>query len=239
MIFSNNTSLLLASIKNIKLYLHIKTWMPACAGMTILANGEYLMDEFPQLPMHDYPKWRHEIRSGDILLCSGNFFFSSLIQKATQSVWSHVAFILRLDMIDRIMVLESVESIGVRSVPLSSYLRDYNASGKPYPGRLMIARHQDMQPKNIVNLSRTAVDLLGYPYAKEQIIRIATRISMSPLGLNHPLANKSSQHDFICSEYAHLCFHSVGVQVEHNPLGFIAPADFARCPKVKPICYLQ
>ena len=67
------------------------------------------MDGFPHLPRKNYHEIRHEIRSGDILLCSGQSLFSTMIQKATNSVWSHVAFILRLDMIDRIMVLESVE----------------------------------------------------------------------------------------------------------------------------------
>ncbi|MDF2868305.1 MAG: hypothetical protein K0S11_1775 [Gammaproteobacteria bacterium] len=84
------------------------------------------VNAFPDTPIRTYDSLRNQILSGDILLCSGSALFSNLIQQATQSVWSHVAFILRLDAIDRIMVLESVESIGVRTVPLSSYVYDYN-----------------------------------------------------------------------------------------------------------------
>lgn len=196
------------------------------------------MDSFPELPNKHYQELRPEIRSGDILLCSGQSVFSSLIQNATNSVWSHVGFILRLDPIDRIMVLESVESIGVRTIPLSSYVRDYNATGAGYPGRIMIARHDDVRPNQITKLSKNAVDLLGYPYGKNEIIRIAARISMGALGINQT-ESLSPQREFICSEYAHICFQSIGVTIDYNRLGFIAPADFARCHKIKPLCYIQ
>lgn len=134
------------------------------------------MENFSHLPIKNYQQLRKEIQSGDILLCSGNSLFSNLIQKATNSIWSHVAFILRVDMIDRIMVLESVESIGVRAVSLSSYIKDYNGTGKGYSGRIMLARHRDVQQKNIANLSKHATDLLGYPYGHKKL-RVLQRVS--------------------------------------------------------------
>lgn len=196
------------------------------------------MEEFPLVPSKKYQDLRHEIRSGDILLCSGSSTFSTLIQKATDSVWSHVAFILRLDAIDRIMVLESVESYGVRTVPLSSYVRNYNASGSAYPGRLMLARHAGIREEHIVKLSRSAVDLLGYPYGTTEIIHIATRISLHALGVHSHPDNKLA-HAFICSEYAQTCFHSIGINIDYNHMGFIAPADFATHPAIKPLSYIE
>lgn len=197
------------------------------------------MDIFPSVPIQSYEELRHTIKSGDILLCSGQSFFSNMIKQGTQSVWSHVAFILRLDVIDRIMVLESVESIGVRAVPLSSYVYDYNGSGKGYVGRLLLARHRDLNSNNIIKLSKVAVDLLGYPYNKQEVIRIAERIGASSLGLQTQGINTPTGREFICSEYAHLCFNSIGVTIDYNPLGFIAPADFARCHKVGALNYIQ
>ena len=185
------------------------------------------MEKLPQLPSKYYNDLRHEIRSGDILLCSGNSAFSTLIQKATGSIWSHVGFVLRVDAIERIMVLESVESIGVRTVPLSNYVRDYNASGKGYDGRVMLARHEDVREKNIVKLSRSAVDLLGYPYRTEEIIHIAARLGMHTLGFLTG-SRFRKQRAFICSEYAYTCLKSIGVTIEYNTAGFIAPGDFAR-----------
>ena len=111
------------------------------------------------------------------------FIFSKLIQKATGSMWSHVGFVLRVDAIERIMVLESVESIGVRTVPLSNYVSDYNATVKVTMVRIMLARHSDVREENIVKLSRAAVDLLGYPYRTEEIVHIAARLGMHSLGL--------------------------------------------------------
>lgn len=197
------------------------------------------MDDFPNLPSKRYHQLRQEIKSGDILLCSGSAPFSNMIKTATQSMWSHVAFILRLDAIDRIMVLESVESIGVRTIPLSNYVFDYNGTGSGYPGRLLLARHRDLLPKNIVNLSKTATDLLGYPYHTEEIIRIATRISMNIVGIKNLSPDAPPTREFICSEYAYICFQSIGVTVDYNPLGFISPADFARCPRVNPLSFVQ
>jgi hypothetical protein len=196
------------------------------------------MDLLPQLPTKSYSSLRHDIRSGDLLLCSGNFVFSKLIQNATGSIWSHVAFILRLDAIDRIMVLESVESIGVRTVPLSHYVYNYNASGKPYPGRLMLARHCDVKAAQIPNLSRTAVDLLGQPYRSEEIAHIATRISEYRLGLSTAPVDTNTR-GFICSEYVKICMQSIGVNIQHNEMGFIAPADFARDSNITPIAFLE
>lgn len=196
------------------------------------------MDVFPTLSIKNYEQLRHEIKSGDILLCSGDSFFSNMIKQATNSIWSHVAFILRIDFIDRIMVLESVESVGVRAVPLSSYVRDYNGTGKGYPGKIMLARHVDVKHENIANLSRFATDLLGYPYATNEIASIAARIGIGSLGLSH-LESAPPQREFICSEYAHVCFKSIGAHVEYNPLGFVSPADFARCDKVRPLSYIE
>jgi len=196
------------------------------------------MDQLPQIPVKSYAELRQEIRSGDILLCSGTSIFSNLIQQATQSVWSHVAFILRLDVIDRIMILESVESIGVRAVTLSSYVQDYDGTGKAYPGHLMIARHKHFNQDHISNLSKYAVDLLGHPYNKQEILRIAARISMNNTNVS-PQLDTLKQPEFICSEYAYTCFQSVGIHINYDPKGFIAPADFARCPEVKPLAFIE
>lgn len=190
------------------------------------------------IPTKNYQQIRPHIRSGDILLCSGSAFFSTLIQNATKSMWSHVGFILRIEQIDRVMVLESVESIGVRTVPLCSYVRDYNGTKKPYPGRIMLARHRQLKQENISKLSRYSTDLLGRPYNTEEIARIATRIGMNSIGINdnrHTLP----QHEYICSEYAYVCFKSIGIEIEYNPMGFIAPVDFARCKEVEPICFIE
>lgn len=195
------------------------------------------LKRFPRGKAVNYQQVRKNIRSGDILLCSGSGWFSKMIQKGTKSVWSHVGFVMTLDSIDRVMVLESVEPLGVRTVPLSKYLSNYDNKGNAYPGGLVIARHRDFGSKatesKLRKFGQFAVDLFGYPYDKDEIAKIAARISASylPFSSREKKALKPDR-EYICSEYAWECYKSVGITIEHDKRGFIAPADFAKTKEV-------
>lgn len=195
------------------------------------------VDQFPTEPVVDYENFRSQIEHGDLLLCSGSGWFSRMIKTATQSVWSHVGFVMRLDDIGRIMVLESVEPLGVRTVPLRKYIEDYDNNGDPYSGGLVIARHADFAKPDIQGslgqFGRFAVDLFGYPYDKGEIAKIAARIAASYLPFSDE-DKKSLERDqeYICSEYVWECYKKLGINIEWDRRGFIAPADFARAQKV-------
>lgn len=183
-----------------------------------------------------YADFRHQIRSGDILLCSGTAAFSKLIQHATGSIWSHVGVLMRLDEIDRIVVLESVEDVGVRAVPLSHYVSNYDSKGTQYPGKLVIARHRSVNPDLIPKFAQTGVDLLGYPYDKEEIAKIAYRLIMQ-VSPNKSAEKVECGTSFICSEYAFECFKSFGIAIQHSG-DFVTPNDFAVDPAVSLLCQL-
>lgn len=193
-------------------------------------------EKFPRAKVVDYKAFRREIRSGDLLLCSGSGLFSRMIQAATGSVWSHVGFVMRLDYIDRVMVLESLEPQGVRTVPLSKYLYDYDSNGTPYPGGLAIARHAAFEKiarqenrAALRKLGQFAVDLFGYPYDSVEIARIAARIAASHLPFKE--ADKRAlkrDREFICSEYVWECYSALGIRVGYDDKGFVAPVDFAK-----------
>lgn len=90
------------------------------------------------------------ICTGDLLLCSGAEPVSRIIQAATRSPYSHVALVVRMLSIDRILLLEVEWPYGVRGVALSSYFKDWNGSGKAYSGHLLVARHarfDECQPR--------------------------------------------------------------------------------------------
>ena len=160
-----------------------------------------------------------------------------MIQRATKSVWSHVGFVMRLDNINRIMVLESVEPLGVRTVPLRKYIEDYDNKGNPYPGGLVIAHHADFAEPGIQSrlgqFGQFAVDLFGYPYDKDEIAKIAARIAASYLPFSED-DKKSLERDreYICSEYVWECYKALSIEIEYDKRGFIAPADFTRAKKV-------
>ena len=71
------------------------------------------------LPAQTYDEARSNLRSGDLIFCSGSYAFSGLIQRFTGSVWSHVGVVYRDESLGRVFVLESEAGIGVRLVPLS------------------------------------------------------------------------------------------------------------------------
>lgn len=202
------------------------------------------VNNFPIEAVSEYEKIRGDLKNGDVLICSGSGVFSSMIQQATGSVWSHVAFVLRLDSIDRVMLLESVEPIGVRTVRLSKYLEDYDNDGKPYPGGLAIIRNKKFA--NIINetklteLAQFAVDQFGYPYDKDEIAKIAARILSSKVDFTKKQWKKiQPDREFICSEYVARCYERIGVEIDWNKLGFIAPSDFAADPNFELIAILK
>ncbi len=186
----------------------------------------------------DYDNFRTEINHGDILLCSGTSFISELIKKATGSIWSHVGIVLKIEAIDRIVVVESVESVGVRTIALSSYCKDYNGTGEAYPGGIMIARHAAFPADQqfIHAMAAFGVDLFGYPYDKQEIARIATRIATGGL-----FGSERTPDDkvYICSEFVEAMLARVGIVCARNALGFVAPSDIAADPQVHPKFWLN
>ena len=199
---------------------------------------------FPSEPKIEYVDIRDQLQNGDVLICSGSGVFSSMIQQATGSVWSHVGFVLRLDSIGRVMLLESVEPLGVRTVRLSKYVEDYANDGKAYPGGMAIIRNrtfaQRIKKDKLVELAQYAVDLFGYPYDKDEIAKIAARILASKVPFTKKQLKKiEPDREFICSEYVARCFEHVGLPVQWNQLGFVAPADFAGDPDFDLIAVLK
>lgn len=181
-----------------------------------------------QLPLVSYQQVRHQIQSGDFLFCSGNYLLSHAIKRFSKSNFSHVGLLLSWN--DRILLAESVEDDGVRFVPLSHYLTNYENSKKKYNGRLFIARHKIFTPKpeekKINQLFGRAADLLNCNYDKGDIATIAARISLG-------IGRRSEDDAFICSEYVAECMKSIGVTFAVDSGGFIYPEHIAKDPSMK------
>lgn len=184
---------------------------------------------FPADDAVNYEDFRADIRTGDLLFCSGNYWGSRLTRWVTSSPWSHVAMVVNLKEINRVVVLESVERHGVRVFPLSRYLDDYK-NGKAYNGGIVIARHDKFSglsdDKRIKVFSRSAVDRFGYPYDYCAIFRILLRIATRSVGEKYVKVLKRNW-EFICSEYVEECYRDVGIKFGAHPGGWIAPADIA------------
>ena len=166
----------------------------------------------------DYDQIRAQLRTGDIVFCSGTYFFSRTIQWFTKSVWSHVGIIYRDDNLQRIFVLESETVIGVRLAPLSKYLHDYHGRNKPYKGRIVIAR---LTPAPDDEKLKTAIsfgmDELTRPYDNWEICRIAMRILFRR-------GRKVRDRKYICSELVYEAFRKADVAFEFRR-NSISPDD--------------
>src|SRR5262245_36846101 len=118
-------------------------------------------------PTATYKALRPQLRSGDLFFCAGRYLVSKAIQTMTGSPWSHVGIIFRAEKIDRVLLLESVEDMGVRFAPLSKYLDDYD-DGRPYRGDMVVARVGALKQTDIPRIAEFGVDELTRPYDKDE-----------------------------------------------------------------------
>ncbi len=156
-----------------------------------------------------------------------------------------MALAYRWPSLGRVMVFESVQTLGVRAVPLRKFISQSSTGRKPYPGKIILARHEDYADKSgksgsaaMRRLGDFAVDHFGDPFAGLEILKIAARICMGASNRRMPKA-LGPKDEFICSEYVAKCFKTVGIDVEWDGLGFIAPADFALDPKTRAIAQIR
>jgi cell wall-associated NlpC family hydrolase len=181
--------------------------------------------EIARLPVRRYDAVRDDLRSGDLVFCSGSYFFSGLIQRFTRSVWSHVGIVYRDEQLERLFILESETGIGVRLVPISKYLRDYHGRRRPYRGQIVIGR---VNPEPDAAKARQAVsfgmDLLTKPYDNFEILRIAARIAFR-------VGRRTQDRKFICSELVDECYRATGIKFQRRD-NYISPDDIWRDPGV-------
>jgi Permuted papain-like amidase enzyme, YaeF/YiiX, C92 family len=177
--------------------------------------------EIKSLPTKNYDAVRDELRSGDLVFCSGSYLFSGLIQRFTNSVWSHVGIVYRDEALGRVFILESETGIGVRLVPVSKYLRDYHGRRKPYRGQIVVGRVQPgLTPDQIRRGVSFGMDLLTKPYDNHEILRIALRIALK-------ISRGTRDRKYICSELVDECFRAAGVRFT-RPDNYISPQDIWR-----------
>ena len=176
-----------------------------------------------------YKELREKLRTGDVLVCQGNGWFSGLIRLATKGDQSHVGMILKIDELDRILVSESVESKGVRVIRLSKYLTDYDNKGNPYNGEIYILRHKSFEtismgtPEKVDAMITFAIDALGHPYSKRQIMKIIYNLFFKR-AIAKLVANKRTE--WICSVFVGDLFSVLGLIIPINGDGYLKPSDY-------------
>jgi len=196
---------------------------------------------FPVIPTITFTQAKLCVQSGDLLFASGSTLMAKLIKEGTNSIWSHVGMLLQLNdvSINRVMMMESVESIGVRTVPLEHYVNNYNGTHKGYNGKIMVARYNNFPVDKTLDIAAKAIDLLGYSYSNEDIVQIAARITLKGIFKTKIDSKVQDDDGYICSEYVSACYAAGGISVPYNEAGYIAPSDFALCKDIVPLFYIE
>ena len=197
-------------------------------------------DVLDTLPREDLPQILPKICDGDILLCSARDPFSKLIRWSTKSPWSHVAH--------RLFLARDGTGAGVRMRAAARrprrladavHQRDQHREPTLIPARsfwraIATRRRGDaLRP-----LADFAVNAMGDRFSPLEIARIGARIAFGRMDLHMPKA-VSARNEFICSEYVAQCFKAVGIEIEWDGLGFIAPADFALDAKIDAVAQFK
>jgi cell wall-associated NlpC family hydrolase len=186
----------------------------------------------PEIQARDitqYANIRSTLRTGDLVFCSGTYFFSKAIRWFTKSVWSHVGIIYHDENLGRVFILESETFIGVRLAPLSKYLRDYHGKDKPYRGSMIIARLKpDPDAQDIKKAISFGMDELTKPYDNWEILRIALRILFKS-------GRRSRDKKYICSELVYEAFRKAGIWFKFNRKS-ISPDDIWKDERVDSVC---
>jgi hypothetical protein len=172
--------------------------------------------EIKKMPVIPYQKIRDNIKTGDIVFCSGSYTFSGIIQNLTKSVWSHVAVVYKDEELGRVMMLEAEPYVGIRLIPLSTYLQDYKGKRKAYKGQMVIARLDQELPKEQLNRGLSfGLDALTRPYDNYEIFRIMMRILFR-------VTKRERNRSYICSELVRDVFAKSGVIIQYKDT-YISP----------------
>ncbi len=176
--------------------------------------------DLENIPLVKYHELHSTIQDGDILMYSGEDDVSKIIRKATQSMWSHVGILFRIEPWGRVMLLESIESRGVHLIPLSRYIQNIEREEEEeeFFARLVIARHRHLKPEKLHALVNFGIDLITRPYDLDEIHRIFERLQTGEGKLERDRA-------YMCSELVYECYLKAGISLNHHPFGFVTPED--------------
>src|SRR5258705_2014313 len=182
--------------------------------------------QIKELPVISYEEIRDQIKTGYIFFGSGNYMFAGMIQRLTRSPWSHVAIVYKDEELDRVMVLEAEPKIGIRLIPLSKYLRDYQGTKKPYKGTVVLAKlNFELEKEKHNEAISFGLDELTRPYDNWEIIRILTRILFR-------IGKSEENRNYTCSELVSNAFARAGVVFQLNNT-YISPQEIWKDIRVK------
>jgi hypothetical protein len=185
-----------------------------------------------------YKESRPLFRTFDLVLFSGRGLVSSGIQLASRSKWSHVGFIIYVQVLGTYMLWEStllhnikdaedgIEKQGVQLVPLSERVNSYNGE---VAVRQIKGIHWTEEKMNLmlVQLSIFRSEMKNRPY-EQNMIELVKSAYDGRFG-----ENKEDLSSVFCSELVAEAYQRVGLLSEDKPSNEYTPADFSSGKNIK------
>lgn len=188
--------------------------------------GLLTKQELKELPVVPYEKIRDYLQTGHIFFSSGSYAFSGIIQRLTNSVWSHVAIVYKDEKLGRVLVLEAEPQVGIRMIPLSNYLRNYHGKKRPYKGQVVIAKLRSQPEEEQLNKAISfGLDQLTRPYDNREIIRIMLRILFRK-------GKREKNKNYICSELVRDAYAKAGIVFKMNDT-YISPQEIWKDERIE------
>ena len=170
-----------------------------------------------------YQDLREQMKTGDLLLFRGNRLLSDVIERLSDSPYSHVAIVARWR--DRVVAFQA-DLRGVEVLPASTMVCKY--SGKVDWWSLKPELREGVFQEDA--LFNTALTLLGVKYAYLRLIELGLRIMLGRT-LN-PKDAHATPDSLFCSEFVSRCYRNAAPDdlLDVNKTANDActsPADFA------------
>ncbi|KAB7671244.1 hypothetical protein [Bacillus sp. B1-b2] len=186
-----------------------------------------------------YVKLLPSLKTGDLILFSGQYPISKLVEKLEHSMWSHVGMVVRPDPLGEVYFFESTaltnledewyhdHQTGPKVVKLLDRLKTYGQDVTPYVPPLYALRSLDEETRiDSVKLDQYIKEVHGIPNPGEwQMIEevVEGRIFSLP----------SKRKDYTCSRLIGEVYEMLNIATFHIPLNGLMPADFSSGGKIE------
>lgn len=187
-----------------------------------------------------YEKLKPTLKTGDIILFSGRYEMSKLVEWLEGSKWSHVAMVVRLDGFDEPLLYEATaltnlpdlitgdHITGPKVVNLLERLKTYGDDVKPYqPPQYCVRKlEKPLDPSCVKVIRSTLKQLHGLPNPGEWRM-IYEVLAGRFLHINTGLK------DITCSGFIAYTYHALGLLDLKMPINGFVPKDFSSAGKLK------
>lgn len=181
-----------------------------------------------------YSQIKDDLKTGDLILFSGKYSISKLVEKLEHSMWSHVAMVVRIPDIEYPLLWESSaltnlsdelfkdNKTGPKIVNLEERLKSYGSDLKPYSPPVYAVRHLEVERNDemINSLSTLFTSLHGLPNPGEWKMILEV--------LEGKLLNIPSKLDnYTCSELVAESLIKMGLLNNQKVINSYMPKDFS------------